>query len=119
VKNNVTLKSYDHRTNEIVEEGEVSLMTLAGSLDTETFAVLFDNFLNRGGKGFRYGEQVGEQLRFAHRTLQGLAYEFCLGVIVGLSEQEHADMRNHAAVENGKKIKFLLENGELKHQPYV
>ena len=83
------------------------------------FTVLFDHFLNAGGKQYREGEQVGKNLRSTHRTLQRQAITFCLGLIAGLSEQQYTDPRNADAIETAKKIKTMLDNGELNCGFYI
>lgn len=83
------------------------------------FTTLFDNFLNLGGKQYREGNQVGKNLRSTHRTLQRQAICFCLGLIAGLSEQQYTDPRNDDAIKTAKKIKDMLETGQLNCGPYL
>lgn len=83
------------------------------------FTVLFDHFLNLGGKQYREGHQVGKNLRSTHRTLQRQAICFCLGLIAGLSEQQYTDPRNDRAIQTAKKLNNMLENGELDCGPYI
>jgi len=108
-KYDVTLKDYDGNV-----ETTVSVSQIARCLTHEQFVYLFDNFLNYGGKDYREGNRVGSDLRSTHRTLQGCAFRFALGLIVGLSEQEYTDARNEIPVKNAKKIAEMLKNGELE-----
>ena len=85
----------------------------------EQFTALFDQFMNTGGKGWRSGLEVGKQLRTTHRTLQRLAIVFCLGLISGISEQEYTDARNETAIATAKKIKQMVEDGELPFGLYI
>jgi hypothetical protein len=58
-------------------------------------------------------------LRFTHRTLQRLAICFAFGIIAGLSEQEHTDPRNETAIQTAKKIKAMIDKGELLFGLYI
>lgn len=119
-KNTITIKAYNSETSNNEETGEtISVYTLAKSLTLENFAVMLDDFLNLGGKGFREGKEVGLQLRFTHRTLQRLIICFAFGMISGLSEQEYTDPRNEVAIQTAKKIVQLMESGELPVGQYI
>jgi len=110
----IKLSSWDYDKNELVVEAEVSVSTIARSLDLDKFVELFSTFLNLGGKDFSTGKLVGKALQSDHPTLQGLAIRFCLGVIIGLSGQKYTDARNEVPVEMADKIAEMLENKELK-----
>lgn len=101
------------------EFNEVSLYMLKQTLGQDEFTSLFSDWLNSGGKGFGAGLGVGLRLRQDHRTLQGLAMEFCVGVLAGLAQQEHTDARNETAVQTAKKIVDLFEDGTLGHQRFI
>jgi len=92
---------------------ELSIHSLARSMTLENYAALLDNFLNLGGKGFTEGQNIGLKLCFTHRTLQRLVVCFNLGMIAGLSDQEHTDARNETAIKTAKKMAQMLEAGEL------
>jgi hypothetical protein len=64
-------------------------------------------------KDYRNGLQVGRDFRNAHRSLQGSAIRFALGIIIGLSEQEYTDARNETPVEMAQKIAKMIGDGTL------
>jgi hypothetical protein len=101
------------------EVATVNIWHIARSLNPEQFRELLDDFLNSGGKDFPVGKEIGEQMRFTHRTLQRLVVAFCLGVITGISDQEYTDARNETAIETAKKIKQLMDEGELPLGQYI
>jgi len=112
-KYTIQLKAYDYDKQEMVSHGEVSVYSVSKSMTFDNFCYLFSEYMNMGGKDFRDGEKVGEAFRNEHRTLQGLAVRFCLGIIVGLSKQEYTDPRNETAVNACKKIAQMIKDGEL------
>lgn len=114
----IILKHYDYDKREEVVEGEVRTYSLVGNMTTENLASFLSEYLNRGAKNFYYGKDIGEILSREHRTLQGLVVNFCLGVICGFAGQD-TDARNEVAIETANKIKKMIENGELKRQPYI
>jgi hypothetical protein len=113
-KYEVEIKDYDYDLKETVSKGKVSIYLFAKSMTFDNFVYLFSEYLNLGGKDFRNGLKVGESFCSEHRTLQGLAVRFCLGIIVGLSKQEYTDARNETAVNACKKIADMIEKDELK-----
>jgi hypothetical protein len=113
-KYTIALKEYDYDLKETVSKGEVSVHLCAKSMTFENFCYLLSEFMNMGGKDFRDGLRVGESFHSEHRTLQGLAVRFCLGIIVGLSKQEYTDARNETAVKACKKIAKMIEDDELQ-----
>ena len=116
----IQLKQYNSETGCNEATGEtISTYQLAKSMTLENFSTLLDEFLNLGGKGFPEGKQTGLQLRYTHRTLQRLVICFALGMIAGLSEQEHTDPRNETAIKTAKKIVELMEAGELSLGLYI
>ena len=108
------LKTYDYDKQKTVKKGKVSIYLFAKSMTVENFIYLFSEYMNLGGKDFRDGLVVGKAFCSEHRTLQGLAVRFCLGIIVGLSKQEHTDPRNETAVKACKKIAKMIEDDELQ-----
>jgi hypothetical protein len=110
----IQLKEWNMETRKTELTGEVvGIHRLANSMTPENFAKLFERFLNLGGKQFQEGKLIGQQLRRTHRTLQRLAVCFALGLIVGLSEQEHTDPRNEEAIKTAKKVAQMVDEGEL------
>lgn len=101
------------------EVATVNIWHIARSLNAEQFRELLDDFLNSGGKDFPTGLEVGRQMRFTHRTLQRLVVAFSLGVLCGISEQEHTDARNETAIKTAKKIKQMMNDGELPLGMYI
>lgn len=99
---------------------EFNSWEVARSIPTlDEFAGVLDDYLNNGGKQYKDGLVVGRNLRGTHRTLQRQAIGFCLGIICGLSEQDHTDLRNEAAIETAKKIKEMYETGNLDIGGYL
>ena len=87
---------------------------LAKSLTLDNMAGLLQDYVNSGMKDMRDGEVVGKLLQTSHRTLQASVIRFCLGIIVSLGEQDYTDARNEMPVAMAKKIKAMLDSGELK-----
>ena len=118
--NAIELKEWNPDTNMTEPNGEaVSIYKLAKSMTPENFAKLFDDYLNLGGKQFREGKLIGQHLLHTHRTLQRLAVCFALGLVVGLSEQEHTDPRNEEAIKTAKKVAQMVNDGELPMGIYL
>ena len=116
----INIREWNSDSHRIEATGEtLSTYTVAKSLTLENFTNLLDEFLNLGGKGFREGQLVGQQLRTTHRTLQRLAVCFDLGIIAGLSEQAHTDPRNETAIQTAKVVAQMLDDGELPLGPYL
>lgn len=116
----IQLKDWNSSTSSIELTGEsISVYTISKSMTLDNFSKLFDEFLNLGGKGYREGQLVGQKLRFTHRSLQRLAICFAFGIIAGLSEQDHTDPRNDTAIQTAKKIKAMIDQGELPFGLYI
>ena len=97
----------------------ISIYALARSMTPGNFTKLFDQYLNLGAKGFSEGKQIGLNLRSTHRTLQRLAICFAIGLIIGLSEQEHSDARNETAIKTAKIVAQMMEEDELPLGLYI
>jgi len=95
-------------------EQTVSVYQLARAIKEEQFSELLQDWLNNFNGDYTKGERLGKLLHRAHRTLQGCAYRWCLGILVAIGEQEHYDARNEVAVKNGMKIKEMLKDGTLE-----
>jgi hypothetical protein len=115
--NNTTIHLKGQNNGE--EEQTLNVFNLSRSLTPDNFAALLDDYLNRGGKGFREGLEIGLQLRSTHRTLQRLVICFAFGLIAGLSEQEFTDPRNETAILTAKKVAGMLAKGDLPVGPYI
>ena len=116
----IKIRGWNSTFSTTEETGEtVSIYTVAGSMTMDNFAKLFDEYLNLGGKQYAEGKIIGQKLRYTHRSLQRLAICFAFGIIAGLSEQEYTDARNETAVETAKKIKQMIDQGELPFGFYI
>ena len=116
----IKIRGWNSTFSTTEETGEtVSIYTVARSMTMENFTKLFDEYLNLGGKGYREGVLVGQKLRYTHRSLQRLAICFAFGIIAGLSEQEYVDPRNETAIETAKKVKRMIDKGELPFGLYL
>ena len=116
----IKIRGWNSTFSTTEETGEtVSIYTVARSMTMDNFTKLFDEFLNLGGKQYAEGMIVGMKLRFTHRSLQRLAICFAFGLISGLSEQEYVDARNETAVATAKKVKQMIDQGELPFGLYI
>ena len=116
----VQIKDWNSSLGTITLTGEVfSSFTIARSLTPENFARLFEDYLNLGAKGFQEGRQAGLKLCKSHRTLQRLAICFALGLVAGLAEQEHSDIRNGVAIQTAKKLVAMIDQDELPLGMYI
>lgn len=117
---NIILKDWNSETYCYEPTGQtLSTYQIARSMTCDNFTRFLDAYINIGGKGFAEGKEIGLQLRFTHRTLQRLAICFALGMIIGLSEQEHSDPRNETAIKTAKKLAQLVEEDELPMGLYI
>ena len=109
--NNHTIKlsHYDYDLKETVSDGEVSVYAIAKAITNEQIAYLLDNWVNNFSATYRNGIEIGHILRSTHRTLQRSIIVVLVGIIAGLSEQDHTDPRNEYAIHLAKQIKALYE----------
>ena len=116
----IEFKAWNPDTHQTEPTGEaVSIYQLARSMTPENFAALLEDYLNLGGKQYQEGRVVGLYLRHTHRTLQRLAVCFALGVVAGLSEQDHTDPRNESAIATAKRIAQMVREGDLPLGMYL
>jgi len=116
----IKVMGWNSTTGIMEETGEnISIYTVARSMTLDNFTKLFDEYLNLGGKQYREGQIIGQKLRYTHRSLQRLAICFAFGIIAGLSEQEYTDARNETAIETAKKVKQMIDQGELPFGWYI
>ena len=116
----IKIRGWNSTFSTTEETGEtVSIYTVARSMTMDNFTKLFDEYLNLGGKQYAEGKIIGQKLRSTHRSLQRLAICFSLGIIAGLSDQEYTDARNETAVETAKKLKQMIDQGELPFGLYI
>lgn len=118
-KYTIKLHHWDYDKNERVEDEIVDVSQIARCATHENFVYLMDCFLNYGGKQYREGLEVGKDMRFTHRTLQRSIVAFALGILVGISEQEHTDPRNEDAIKTAKKIAQMIADNQLPVGPYL
>lgn len=104
---------------EPVNPQEYSISKIADAMTIEQFVYLFSEYLNRHWGDRRSGEQMGRAFHSEHRTIQGSAVEFCLGFLIGISDQQYTDPRNDVAIRNAKDIARMLEDGTLSRQPLI
>lgn len=120
VETTIQIRGWNSTTSTMEDTGEtVSIYTVARSMSLDNFTKLFDEYLNLGGKQYAEGKIVGLKLRFTHRSLQRLAVCFAFGIIAGLSEQEYTDARNETAVATAKKVKLMIDQGDLPFGLYI
>lgn len=118
----VDLTYYDYEDREMRSDGQVSLDLVARNVGFPGMAVILQGIVNTGSpKQFSNGEKVGKLLQEAHLTTQGQLVNFLLGILAGLGDQpvEYTDPRNRTAILAARKIKAMVENGEIKLQPLV
>lgn len=108
----IDLEDKDNRT--IGVEGElvrnVDTSWVAKHITVGQFAYLLEVMLNSMARSpFRDGVKIGKILCQAHRTLQGCAVNFALGILVGFASTEYTDARNEKAIELAKKVKDIVD----------
>jgi len=105
----VELQEWNYETKEYDSKGPVSMYLLAKCIQPEQLATLLENCVNNFSSGFTHGRNMGREMRTMHRTLQrSMVAELC-GIVAGLSEQEHTDVRNEGAIKLAKAVAQLAE----------
>lgn len=117
------LSQYDEKWNK-TGEVEISASEIGDNINDEQMVELLDNYIKRNFREYRNGNKIGKLMENSHRTLQASLFRWALGICVGLSERtvarndgstyESTDGRNEMSVACGKKIKELIDSGELK-----
>lgn len=110
----IQLKRWNRDTQQEDNIGEVSISDIVHSMTDENVVYLISEWLNVGMKDQGNGLKIGKAFHSEHRTLQASLFRWCLGIIVGLSEQQYTDARNETAITNAKKIAELLRNNSLE-----
>lgn len=87
--------------------------------DNEFLADLIDEYLNKIGRGMPEGVAVGKFLMDTHPASQRTFIAFCLGAIIGISNQSHTDPRNETAIAAAKKISDMYANGDIEIGMYI
>ena len=107
--NGISLEDSDG-SNPIV----TSTHAIARAIEPEQFAYLIDAKLNSmSSDPLHEGIKVGACLRRTHRTLQRAVVGFALGILYGISQQEHTDDRNRTAIATAKTVAAQIDNDEL------
>lgn len=102
-----------------IDETDVSLYGLSKTLTAPMIASIFENWANSMSRNpKRDGEIVGRLLSTAHRTLQGCAVNFFISVLISF-DTAWSDPRNDVAMDTCRKIKALVDRGEIKWQPFI
>lgn len=117
----VTLKQFNYETNQVDDLGEVDTRTIAKNLSYVQMADLLESWLNSGSSAFGSGEKMGRIFQETHRTLQGLITNMALGILSGLGETDPrwTDPRNKQAIVSCNTIKKMIDDGDLKLQPFI
>ena len=109
------LKTYNYDTKEVEITGEVSERDLRITLyEPEDFAKFLTTYLNYFRAGSRLGTEIAKNLLNEHRTLQATTIRFAMGILLGMAQQEYTDARNEMPVEMCRKIKQMVDDGELR-----
>lgn len=110
----------DYQGN-LLQPEAISLGRIAKILNRDNLPVLLGDMANNMGNldNITAGKQVGEKLRYQHRTLQACIVNLLLGILVGMSEQEYTDARNEVAIKTCKRIAEMLESGELGVNAFI
>lgn len=97
------------------QTAEVYISSFAKSLSNEQFAEMLGDYMNCFCNEYKKGQEIGKELQNQHRTLQGSVCRLLLGMLVGMGDTEYFDARNEKAVALGKKLKEMIESGELNY----
>jgi len=92
----------------------ISTYAIGKAIEPEQFAYIIDTKLNNmSSDPLHEGIKVGACLRRTHRTLQRAVVGFALGILYGISQQEHTDDRNRTAIATAKTVAAQIDNDEL------
>lgn len=82
------------------------------------FANIFYNYINSATH--QEMELSVETMLRGHRTLQQMAFRFCLDYIKGMAKQEYHDLRNEFSVKTAREIMKFMEFKDLgTHAPLI
>lgn len=119
MNNTIQLKRYDYEKEETVLDGTTDARTIARNIDADQLAEIVIAYVNINSNAFAQGQQAGERIVGSHRTIQGLVYNLCLGILVKIGEQGWPDDRNETAVAGSKKIASMIDKSEIKLQRFI
>ena len=106
----ITIKPEDEKPQVI------SLHTLRKAFinHPEEMAALLAEVLNSFYDPFEFGTATGKECQDpVHRSTQRSIVAFVLGVLTGISEQDHTDPRNEDAIYCAKVIRKGIESGNF------
>jgi hypothetical protein len=112
-KYKIKVKIYDKKGKETPNPVEISVHSVAKAFTDEQFAEMLSDYMNCYCNEYLKGQDIGKLLQCSHRTLQGSIARLFLGVLVGIGDTEYFDARNEKAVALGKKLRAMIESGEL------
>lgn len=114
-KYKIKVKIYNKKGKECPNPVEIPTRSVAKAFTEEQFAEMLGDYMNGFCNEYNRGQAIGKQLQTQHRTLQGSVCRLLLGMLVGIGDTEYFDLRNERAVAVGKKLKEMIENGELNY----
>jgi len=111
----IELTQYNYDTRQVDNLGTVSISTLARCIKAEQMASLIEGYLNGGGGDSPAAHRtIAKFFTTTHRTLQGAAVRFFLGVVAEYSKEYEktwagfTDARNENAGRVAKKIEEMM-----------
>lgn len=110
---NIKVKSYISEGSLIEGEVEISVYDIAKHMTEEQLADFLADYENKYSNEYAEGQRIGGLLQHSHRTFQGSVARLLLGILVGIGDTQYFDARNEKAVALGKKLKVMIESGEL------
>lgn len=99
--------------DKVETEVEVPVYMIAKHMSEEQLADFLEDYENKYSNEYAEGQRIGKLLQCSHRTLQGSAVRLLLGILVGIGDTQYFDARNEKGVAVGKKLKEMIESGEL------
>lgn len=114
-KYKIEIKVCNKKGGECPNPVKVHVSTVGRALreSDEKFAEMLGDYMNTFCNEYKKGQEIGKLLQYQHRTLQGSVVRLLLGMLVGIGDTEYFDARNEKGVAVGKKLKEMIENGEL------
>jgi hypothetical protein len=94
---------------------EVPVYMIAKHMTEEQLADFLDEFENKYSNEYAQGQRIGKHIQRIHRTCQGSIIRLLLGILAGVGDTEYFDERNEMGVSACKKIKQMIDDGELKY----
>jgi len=102
------------------QEQKVSLYLFGKELTGEILCTLLGSFVNSYSfRFYKVADAFVDAMIGEHRTVQGLIVNLLLAILARYGKTEYSDGRNDVAVATCKKIKKLVDSGELEYQPFI